>query len=119
MLHIKEEMSRYDYIKYIDLACINHEQYWPKKVPKAKKRKVPVETFTITRGKIIVVASDTSACSSTSSKKKGPIVYADLHPSNGMLSFSLNTSFHHLPKATNEKRAICQLHIWERGRGGK
>ena len=32
MLDIKDEISQYDYIKYIYLTWINPEQYWFKKV---------------------------------------------------------------------------------------
>ena len=100
MLDSKDEMSHYDYIKYISLDCINPEHYWPKKVSKQKKRKVTVEKFTITRGKSRVVASDASAYSSTSSKKKAPIIHATLHPSNGIFSCRLNTRIWHLPEET-------------------
>ena len=118
MLDSKDEMSHYDYIKSIALAWINLEQYWPKKTTKPKKRKVPVETFTIKRGKRRVVESNARACSSKNSKNKEPIIYVTLNPSNGMSSFRLNNSLQHPPKATKSKTSRCQLHIWARGRGG-
>ena len=119
MLDIKDEISQYDYIKYISLTWINPEQYWSKTVLKPKNSKLLVETFTIIRVKSIVVASDVNACSSTSSKNKAIIIYATMHPSNVILSYRLNTSLQHLTKATNVKRSRCQLHRWSRGIGGK
>ena len=82
MLDSKNEMSHYDYIKSIALAWINTEQYWHKKVSKLKNRKVPVETFIITRGKRRVVEYDARTRSRKNSKRKAPVIDATLHPSN-------------------------------------
>ena len=49
------------------------------------------------------MASDVSACSSTSSKKKDPIIYATLYLLNAMLSRRIKTSVEHLPKVTKKK----------------
>ena len=64
--------------------------------------KVPVETFTTTRGKSKVVASDSSALSSTSSKNKGPVTDANLQLLNGMLSCRLKKAFSASRKKQNK-----------------
>lgn len=117
MMDSKKVLSHYDYIKQFSLAWINQEQYWPKTL-KVASRKRPTEDqeILVTRGRKKLGTGSMSVSNNNSMCYK--MEDESLHPTKGKYSCRLNMSVQHFPEAIKAKRARCALHKWSRDQQG-